>query len=84
MPTTLKAKTDGIASNLWRPNTLMNICVKGILMMYRCILTDSKGYILENFLRDGASEKEVLESLESFEWPKGDWQVYDPSINEDD
>lgn len=52
--------------------------------MYRCILKNGKGYQIENFLREGESEQDVLDSLDMFEWPKGEWTIIDLSCNDDE
>jgi hypothetical protein len=44
-------------------------------MLYRCKLINKKGYVEENFLRDGESIEEVKEGLEIFEWPDGKWDI---------
>lgn len=52
-------------------------------MLFRCIKRDKKGYIQEDFFREGESEQEVLEGLELFCWDeKGEWEVYDPNAQE--
>lgn len=44
-------------------------------MMFHCKLIDRKGYQLENFYREGTSEREVQESLDAYEWPEGEWII---------
>jgi hypothetical protein len=51
--------------------------------MYRCKLVNKKGYIEKSFLRSGKSKQDVLESLDMYEWPEGDWVIIDLSCNDD-
>jgi len=51
--------------------------------MYWCVLKDKKGNILESFWREGNSETEVLQGLEMFQWPKGQWFIESDDMGEE-
>ncbi len=57
----------------------MGIFKRGVLDMgtYLCKLVNSGGVVEECFYREGESEKDVLEGLEMFEWPSGEWCITD-------
>ena len=42
--------------------------------MYRCELIDD-GIVVKRFFREGDSAADVLETLEGYEWPDGEWIV---------
>ena len=42
--------------------------------LYQCKLVKN-GYVQELFYRDGKSEADVLESLQMFCWPDGEWTI---------
>ena len=45
---------------------------------YNCKLIQNiknKIIVKENFYREGHSVEDVKESLEMFEWPKGNWDI---------
>ena len=44
--------------------------------MYKCELVNNE-IIQERFFRDGESEEDVLEVLENFQWPDGEWRITD-------
>jgi len=43
--------------------------------MYWCKLIDKKGCVKESFWRDANDPTELMDDLESFEWPKGRWVI---------
>lgn len=43
--------------------------------LYKCVLIDKKGYQIESFYRYGQDEIDVLNGLELFYWPKGNWVI---------
>lgn len=44
--------------------------------MYKCELIDD-GIVRVRVYREGESVSEVLESLENYEWPSGEWRITD-------
>lgn len=46
-------------------------------MQFQCKLVNNKEQVQECFYRNGASELEVFEALQLFEWKKGTWTITD-------
>lgn len=53
------------------------------MAVYRCILSH-RGFVQENFMREGESKKEVLSVLKSFCFGKWTWYVELESEYQDD
>ena len=43
-------------------------------MKFECKLVQD-GICVEFFYREGSTESEVLEGLDMFQWPKGEWEI---------